>query len=78
LVYPLLSGTLDQEHDGRAEQHQQFGRMQLTRGDLADLRRHHHAREADQAADPERHAERFVGAAGLADRRPGEERQEDR
>ena len=52
--------------------------MQLDGGALADLRGQHHADKADDAADRQRHGQRLVAAAGLADRGAGDENQEDR
>ena len=52
--------------------------MQPKRRRLAGLRGHHDAGKTHHAADRERHAERFVAAAGLADRRAGDENQKHR
>ena len=73
-----LGRTFDHQHDGGAEQQQQFGRMQPKRCGLADLRGQHHAGKTDQAADRQRDAERLVAAAGLADRGAGDENHEER
>ena len=70
--------TFDQQDDRGAEQHQQFGRVQPQRAALADLRCHHHAGKTDHAADRQRHRQRLVAAAGLADRGAGDQYQKDR